>query len=381
MWIGINNLLINSILSFATIWFFLTNGYKVGFFMGAFIALFLFHFIAFSLYYYELLYLAPLFFIALFLTYGFIFGVLAYIKERFFWLGAILLIFWFDFFEPFGFNWLKPEVMFSYSYFGVHKWQFALMVLSASLLIKLRCGLKFLTILPLVFAINFEKELALPDLKIKLISTDISQSVKWTSGFQSEAINSNFIAIDNAAKENYELVVLPETAFPFALNLADDVIDILKDRSYDIAILAGSLRVDENKNIYNTSYFFKDGQMQMFDKVVAVPFGEQTNFAPAFMRDYINELFFDGAKDYETAKSPSDFSLKNYEFRNAICYEATKDELYSGNPKYLIAMSNNAWFVPSIEPYYQKALMKYYSRKHNTVIYHSVNKSEAFVVY
>lgn len=381
MWIGINNLFINSILGFTAVLFFLKNSYKVGFFIGAFTALFLFHFIAFSLYYYELLYLAPLFFIALIAVYGSVFGFLSYIKDRFFWLGALLFIFWFDFFEPFGFNWLKPEILFSYSYFGIQKWQFALIVLAASLIVKLKCNLKFLAIIALVCAINIEKELSLPDLKIKLISTDISQSVKWSRGFQTEAINSNFIAIDNAVKENYELVVLPETAFPFALNLADDVVSILKDRSYDIAILAGSLRVDEDRNIYNTSYFFKDGQMQMFDKVVAVPFGEQTNFAPAFMRDYINELFFDGAKDYETAKSPSDFSLKNYSFRNAICYEATKDELYVNNPKYLIAMSNNAWFVPSIEPYYQKALMKYYSRKHNTVIYHSVNKSGEFVIY
>jgi len=39
----------------------------------------------------------------------------------------------------------------------------------------------------------------------------------------------------------------------------------------------------------------------------------------------------------------------------------------------MIAMSNNAWFYGSIQPTLQKFLLKYYSKKYNTYIFHSFN--------
>jgi apolipoprotein N-acyltransferase len=41
--------------------------------------------------------------------------------------------------------------------------------------------------------------------------------------------------------------------------------------------------------------------------------------------------------------------------------------------RYVIAISNNAWFAPSIEPTLQNLLMRYYARKNGAVIYHSAN--------
>jgi len=67
-------------------------------------------------------------------------------------------------------------------------------------------------------------------------------------------------------------------------------------------------------------------------------------------------------------------------FRNAICYEATCEELYKGDIKYVIAISNNAWFLPSIEPTLQKLLMEYYARRHNVTIYHAANMSGTGII-
>jgi len=39
----------------------------------------------------------------------------------------------------------------------------------------------------------------------------------------------------------------------------------------------------------------------------------------------------------------------------------------------MIAISNNAWFAPSIEPTIQKLLMEYYARKYGVTIYHAAN--------
>ena len=120
-WIGVNFELLNAALGILAIYIFLNTTTNQAFFMGAFVGLFMFYWISFSLYYYELSFLIVPFLIILAFTYGLIFMSLAFIKNRFFWLGSALLIFWFDYLAPFGFNWLLPEALFANSFFGVSK--------------------------------------------------------------------------------------------------------------------------------------------------------------------------------------------------------------------------------------------------------------------
>jgi len=114
--------------------------------------------------------------------------------------------------------------------------------------------------------------------------------------------------------------------------------------------------------------------------VILVPFGEEIPL-PKFFAEIINKIFYNGAEDYKTAKKPVDLKLSTGEFRNAICFEATRDELFVDHPKAMIAISNNAWFTPSIEPTLQKLLLEYFSRKYGTVIYHSANMGISKVIH
>jgi len=106
--------------------------------------------------------------------------------------------------------------------------------------------------------------------------------------------------------------------------------------------------------------------------MVLVPFGEYIPL-PKFMQKIINDFFFNGEADFSHANNPTDFIVKGTKFRNAICYEATTDAIFKGDVKYVIAISNNGWFVPSIEPTLQNLLMKFYERKYDVTIFHSVN--------
>ena len=127
--------------------------------------------------------------------------------------------------------------------------------------------------------------------------------------------------------------------------------------------------------IYNSTYLIDNTKVQISNKVVLVPFGEAVPL-PKLLRDFINNQFYNGAKDYQTAKKPTTFVIKNIKFRNAICYEITTDKIYQDlDTSYIIAISNNAWFVPSIEPTLQSLLLKYYAKKYNVIIYHSTNGS------
>jgi apolipoprotein N-acyltransferase len=154
----------------------------------------------------------------------------------------------------------------------------------------------------------------------------------------------------------------------------------LLEKSLKINIIAGSLFYEDD-NFYNATYFFSKGKVEIAKKYVLVPFGEEIPF-PQFLVDIINEIFYNGAKDYKKAEKPTDFLIKGEKFRNAICYEATSDKIFEnlGDTKYMIAISNNAWFTPSIEPTLQKLLLKYYARKYDVIIYHQINGSENYII-
>jgi apolipoprotein N-acyltransferase len=119
--------------------------------------------------------------------------------------------------------------------------------------------------------------------------------------------------------------------------------------------------------------------MKIANKVILVPFGEN-NPLPDWLGKIVNDIFYDGAVDYEASSQITDYAIDDKVYRNAICYEACSEALYKGNPKEMIVLSNNGWFTPSIQPTEQRLLLQYYSRKYGTTIYHSVNKSASYIV-
>jgi apolipoprotein N-acyltransferase len=283
-----------------------------------------------------------------------------------------VLLFGLSFIEPFDWNWLQPELLFVNSYIGVYKYQLALVLLALALPSQLKYPYKYLPLLLLVGAVNYgyPPQQDAP-LKIKLVATHIKQEDKWQRANLNKTISMIFNEIKKAQQEGYDLVVLPESVFPLFLNRYPDLINILLKASKEISIVTGGLLLQDNKH-YNVSYIFDQGKMSIAKKLILVPFGEYIPL-PKFAQKFINDTFFSSASDFVTAKEPTDFTIKGVRFRNAICYEATCQEIYEGDVKYVIAISNNAWFAPSIEPTLQKLLLEYYARKNGVTIYHSAN--------
>jgi apolipoprotein N-acyltransferase len=344
---------------------------------GFFIGLLWFYWIGYSFEYYHVSYMIPIITIGFGFVYMLFFAPLAVSKNAY--IRAVFL-FALSFIEPFDYNWMVLELPFVESYFGIAKWQFALILVLLAFFITDKSRFRYFGIFLLLASLNYtDIEKTPPDLKIKLVSMDIPQELKWKP-FMQEKINSfNFNAIDTAVKEGYDLVILPESAFALFFNTRDDLIEILKAKSKKISIVTGALYY-ENYSNFNVTYLFEDGNFSIAKKMTLVPFGEYIPL-PKFIREYVNETFFDGASDYISADKPTDFIIKGISFRNAICYEATCDELYEGEPKYMIATSNNAWFMPSIEPTLQRLLMKYFAKKYSTIIFHAANGDGTGVVY
>lgn len=336
---------------------------------GFFIGLLWFYWIGYSFKYNGINNMETLITVTFMFIYMLFFGVLALTKSVA--IRAVLL-FGLTFFEPVDFNWLQLEILFVDSYIGIFKYQFATVLFSLALVNYIKNPYRYAPLLLLILAFNFNPPIQKDaPLKIKLVATDIRQNVKWKRDTLNETLQIIYKEIDDAVKNGYDVVVLPESVFPFFMNESPLVIEQLKTLSYDIAIVAGSL-LRENNLHYNVTYKFENGNFDVAKKMILVPFGEYIPL-PKFAEKIVNDIFFAGASDFKTATEPTDFIIKGVKFRNAICYEATRKEIYKGDVNFVIATSNNAWFYPSIEPTLQKLLIRFYARKNGATIYHSAN--------
>lgn len=343
---------------------------------GFFIGLLWFYWIGYSFEYYNVSYMIPIVTIGFGFVYMLFFGLLALTNKV--WLRLLLLIA-LSFIEPFDFNWMVLELPLIESYFGIEKWQFVLILLVLGFILTCKHPHRFLALFILLGAIDYSTpSKTMPELKIKLVSMDLPQELKWKPHMETKINTFNFKAIDEAITQRYDLVILPESAFALFLNTRPDILERLREKSMQISIITGALYYEDGKN-YNVTYLFQDGKEQVAKKMTLVPFGEYIPL-PKFIREYVNQTFFDGASDYISANKPTDFLIKGTHFRNAICYEATCEELYIGAPRYMIAISNNAWFMPSIEPTLQNLLMRYFATKHGTIIFHAANGAGTAIV-
>lgn len=377
---GIENKIILTILTtFSALtgfYLLLSQQREILFWSGLFIGLFWFYWIGFSFRYYDMLFAVPLMLLFLALAYGLIFWFIGIFTPA---VRAVLLLS-LSYLHPLNFNWLVPELAMIDTLFGIHKWQFALVLFALILTIMIKDKKRYFFLALMIGAIDFvtPTPLSLPKQHIYLSSLHTPQAQKWEPSYHDKSIQINLNIIYDAIAKKYDIVVLSESAFALFINHDSGLMQKLTTLSHEISIVTGGLYYD-GKDSFNSTYYFIDGKVQIANKVVLVPFGEEIPL-PKFISHFINKLVYNGAEDYIAATSPSDINIHGELFRNAICYEATREELFAGNPKYMIAISNNAWFTPSIEPTLQKLLLRYFSRIHHTVIFHSANMGENAVI-
>ena len=372
----LTNKFVNTVFGLGAIALFLRIPKRAVLLAGFLIGLFWFYWIGYSFEYQGVGYMTPIVTVGFGVVYLLFFAPLYFTDKLY--LRAILIL-GLSFLEPFDWNWLQIELLFVDSYVGVYKYQLIAVLLALSLGSLMKNKFKYAPLLLLFVSLNYgygEQKDA--PLKIKLIQTDVKQEVKWTKEQLNPTMKMIFKEIEDAIEENYDAIVFPESVFPLFMNKNPELLNLLLKDSHQIAIVAGSL-ISENGRHYNVTYIFSEGAFSVAKKLVLVPFGEYIPL-PKFAQKLINDAFFSGASDFLAAEEPTDFLIKGVTFRNAICYEATCQEIYEGDVAFVIASSNNAWFAPSIEPTLQKLLMKYYARKNGVTIYHSANYKGSGVI-
>ncbi|WP_120945924.1 apolipoprotein N-acyltransferase [Helicobacter sp. L8] len=379
--------ILESVLAPLGMWACLSVEKSKSFNFGFLVGLGLFYWCALSFRYSDYAFLIPLMVILVALCYGGVFYLLC-------WLGSplyrVLALWLASYIHPFGFDWFVPDAFFAYSVFKVDKLSF-LCVLSAIALLKpqsqrflfLRTSAHFyaklLACALFVSAIDWHASRSNPSFAhLKVATTHTAQDLKWQRDHLQEIVAHNLQIIHQAIAQHKQVVILPETAFPFVLNTSA-FLSTLLDLSARITIITGAL-YQEKRMLYNSTYVFANKTYQYAHKVILAPFGE-TMPLPKLLADYLEKLFF-GEAFFSLGSGVAfrDFDIKGFKFRPLVCYEGTSALAYPHSPDIFVILSNNAWFVPSIEPFLQRMLLKYYARRFAKSIVHSTNLSPSYIL-
>jgi len=184
-------------------------------------------------------------------------------------------------------------------------------------------------------------------LNISIIQPAYKQEEKWLPEKREEIKNLVISMIEIASKSKSDLILLPESVFPFFIQADNLTFGYITESSLKKDLLLGNIRYDQKLNYYNSAFFFSKGSYQYYDKMHLVPFGEY--FPLKIITAPISRYFFGDAKDFSRGKVHKVFNSNNINILPLICYEsAFYDIIFNAfkdkSPDMLVILSNDSWF-------------------------------------
>ena len=196
-------------------------------------------------------------------------------------------------------------------------------------------------------------------LRVSVVQGNIPQSVKWEVMAKEKILEIYEKLTELAALEQPDLILWPEAAFPgyFNRDLQSARISRLAQES-QAPLLIGGLHWVSERELYNSAYFLgKDGALgQRYDKLRLVPFGEYIPLKLLFgwLTPVADAL---GISDFSAGKEAVVFrwAREAWPFGVLICFEDVFSDLArnlaDGGAKFLIVITNDAWFGKTNAPY------------------------------
>ncbi|MBF0360026.1 MAG: apolipoprotein N-acyltransferase [Oligoflexia bacterium] len=239
-----------------------------------------------------------------------------------------------------------------------------------------------------------------------------------------ELITVPFVAKDNSKRSVLDLIIWPETAYPFKLNVLK-----MKDANQVPAIFTNIMKTtgaqiffggytDRDKELlaseedffnyfertYNSAFLLteKSGLYDVYHKNMLIPFGETLPFWSSlnrFISRYVPNISF-----FARGERPVLFKTRNDTyFTTAICYEllfsnfisdllnksastnASANDNHKKNklhePHFLINLTNDSWYGDTMEPHQHLFLGKWRALEFDLPIVRSTNTGISLVIY
>lgn len=196
-------------------------------------------------------------------------------------------------------------------------------------------------------------------LRIALIQGNIPQDVKWSPAFQEKTIATYERLTREAAKDDIDLAVWPESAVPFFFQDEPRQAGRIRDlaRELSVSLIAGSPahELRSGKRVFLNSAFMISPSGEVTgrsDKLHLVPYGEYVPLGRFF--PFVSKLVV-GIGDFSPGRKAIPLAAGQTQIGTLICAEAVFPELgraYVNNGARILAnITNDAWFGRSSAPY------------------------------
>lgn len=200
-----------------------------------------------------------------------------------------------------------------------------------------------------------------PTVKLRLVQPNIPQADRWDAASELIVLQDHIqLSLLSEGLSEVTHIIWPESGVPFFINEQPRLIRLLEAVAPQKgALITGTLRSDSTGSdspIYNSIAVVtrEDGLVAAYDKRKLVPFGE---FIPLRHALPFLSTIAPGPRDFSAGGREQILSLPGLPpFAPLICYEAIFPELShfgaeSPRPRWLLNVTNDAWFGISSGPY------------------------------
>jgi len=196
---------------------------------------------------------------------------------------------------------------------------------------------------------------------IRVLQPNAAQHLKWRADmipvFWRRQLSFTAAPSDPAP----DLIVWPETAAPFLLDRAGDALATMSEAAGGVPVMFGVQRRAGPRSYNSLAVIGPSGKLtHIYDKHHLVPFGEYVPFASVLGRFGIKGLAADDVYGYAAGPGPRvlDLGAPLGHALPLICYEAVfpQDLRVATRPRWLVQITNDAWFGTWSGPYQHLAL-------------------------
>jgi len=208
-----------------------------------------------------------------------------------------------------------------------------------------------------------------PEIHLRIVQPNIPQKIKWLRSFRDRHLATYLSLSEQPASRPPTHLIWPETAVPFVMSR-----DAFRRQKMAAVIpaegflLTGSIRTSDRGvkpfQLWNSFHALSaNGTIEKtHDKFHLVPFGEYLPLGD-FLRKYLGlKKITAGRTDFSAGPGPQTIKVPTLpSFSPLICYEVIFADgvVAPGNrPKWLLNITNDAWFGTSSGPYQHFAMAR-----------------------
>lgn len=187
------------------------------------------------------------------------------------------------------------------------------------------------------------------NISFSMVQPSYDHKKKWDIGQKYNVANEVIKYTEEAFRGDSDIVVLPESAFPFYLQTEIELLNYFKDLSEKKPFIIGNIRFTDNGKIikaYNSNFYVNNRGIEFYDKIHLVPFGEY--FPLKFITSGIQKYFFGTDSDFTPGEKIVLFQYRGRKIGNLICYEDAFFELARRNllegAEIFVVTTNDSWF-------------------------------------